>query len=197
MSQRWRGCLLEAAETLVLTLVIYLVMITWVFQPFRIDQTSMERTLEPDQMVFIDKLTPHFSDYKRGDVIVFMPPTECQEEGEKAGEPFIKRVIAVSGETVELRDGQVWVDGQKLDEPYVYDGQPTLPRSPTTRWYVGTDQLFVMGDHRLNSLDSRTCGPIEKSSVIGRVLFRYWPLNKFGLLPTRQGPIPAASPAGP
>ncbi len=189
MGQRWRGLLLEAAETLILSLVIFLIAQTFIIQPYVIDQHSMERTLEPGQFIFVDKLTPHWDDYKRGDVVVFAPPSGYQEG--KPDEPFIKRVIATAGQEVEIQDGKVWVDGQPLDEPYVYDGQPTTARpGGVSQWFVGQGQLFVLGDHREDSTDSRVFGTIPKSSVIGRAWIRYWPLGNFGFLPTRQAAAP-------
>lgn len=172
MSPRWRGCLLEIVETVVLTLLIFFVVQNFVAQPFQILQVSMERTLNPGEYVLVDKLSPHFSEYKRGDVIVFEPPTGFSEDGRDI--PFIKRVIGVAGDTVEVKDGAVWVNGVKLVEPYVYDGQATTPITGTTVWQVPKDSLFVLGDHREASQDSRVFGPIAKSSVIGRAWLRYW-----------------------
>ena len=178
MSSRWRGCLLEIVETIILTLVIYFVVQTFVAQPYQIFQNSMENTLDPGQYVLVDKLSPHFSDYKRGDVIVFEPPAGA-EEGDNV--PFIKRVIGVGGDTVEVKNGAVWVNGAKLTEPYVYEGQPTDEITGQSVWQVPDGYLFVMGDHRQASQDSRVFGPIAKSSVIGRAWLRYWG-GPFGLV---------------
>ena len=172
MKSNWRGCLLEIVETIVLTLLIYLVVQTFVAQPYRIYQDSMEHTLDPGQMVLVDKLSPHFSDYKRGDVIVFQPPAGFAQDGSDV--PFIKRVIGLPGDTVEVKDGAVWVNGAKLSEPYVFDGQSTDPTAGQSVWKVPAGDLFVMGDHRQLSEDSRAFGPIAKSAVIGRAWLRYW-----------------------
>ncbi len=174
MTPRWRGCLLEILETVVLTLLIFFVVQNFVAQPYQISQESMEHTLNPGEYVLVDKLSPHFSDYKRGDVIVFEPPTGFQENGSDI--PFIKRVIGVAGDTVELKDGAVWVNGVELVEPYVFEGQKTDPDPATgkTVWQVPKDSLFVLGDHRVASKDSRYFGPIAKSTVIGRAWLRYW-----------------------
>ena len=185
MSQRPFGCLFEIVETLVLTLVIFLVIQNFVAQPYRVQQQSMERTLEPDQYVLVDKLTSHFDDYKRGDIVVFNPPA-AWSQGD--GTPFIKRVIGVGGDTIDIRDSRVYVDGIALDEPYVYDGQPTLVTGDRSSWVIPAGDLFVMGDHRANSADSRVFGPIEKKDVIGRAWLRYWPFNTFGILPTPTHP---------
>ena len=181
------GCLLEIAETLVLTLIIFFVIQTFVAQPYKVQQQSMEHTLEPDQYVLVDKLTPRFDSYSRGDIIVFTPPEEWVQDD---GTPFIKRVIGLGGETVEIRDGDVFIDGTKLDDPYIYAAEPGDPPQPTTapgdedRWVIPAGEVFLMGDHRSNSADSRTFGPVPTEHVIGRAWLRYWPLNVFGILPT-------------
>ena len=186
MSQRPAlGCLFEIVETLVLTLIIFLVIQNFVAQPYQVQQQSMERTLEPEQYVLVDKLTPRFDAYKRGDIVVFKPPADWSQEGT----PFIKRVVGESGDRVEIRDdGWVYIDGVRLDEPYVYtdsngDPQPTNASLQST-WTVPDGELFLMGDHRSNSADSRTFGPVPVDQVIGRAWLRYWPFDAFGVLDT-------------
>jgi signal peptidase I len=183
------GCLLEIVETLVLTLIIFFVIQTFVAQPYRVQQVSMERTLEPDQYVLVDKLTPRFDTYKRGDVIVFNPP---QNWVQAQGQPYIKRVIGIGGDTVELKGGKVLINGTALLEPYVYqeDGasQPTDPLIGVGKWTIPEGQLFLMGDHRSNSADSREFGPVDITAVIGRAWLRYWPINTFDILPTPSHP---------
>ena len=179
---RARGALFEIAETLVLTVVIFLGIQTFVAQPFQIDQTSMEQTLLPGQYVLIDKLTPRFSPYEPGDIVIFKSP----ETGGRGEVPLIKRVVAVGGDRVELRDGSVFVNGTKLAEPYLFaDGgvaQPTDPSAGQSTWDVPAGDLFVMGDHREVSQDSRVFGPIPASSVLGRAFLRYWPINSFEVI---------------
>jgi signal peptidase I len=192
MSLRWRGCLLEIVETVLLTVVIFFVVHQFVAEPREISQASMEHTLEPHQFVLVDKLSPVFSDYKRGDVIIFNPPPGFQENGDV---PFIKRVIGVANDLVEIHDDSVWINGVKLIEPYVYDGQSTAPTTGQSSWRIGPGQLFVMGDHRQESQDSRAFGPIEKSTVIGRAWLRYWPLSTLGWVGSASYPgVPNASP---
>jgi len=208
MSQRPAlGCLFEVVETIVLTVLIFLGIQTFVAQPYKVQQTSMERTLLADQYVLVDKLTPRWAEYKRGDIVVFEPPETWTTGGSNV--PFIKRVIGVPGDTVELRDGLVYVNGVELDEPYIYEAngipQRTEPQANgVTEWLVGPDQLLVMGDHRGNSADSRSFGPIEIRHVIGRAWLRYWPFDTFGILehpsyPELEGlsgtPGPAPAPA--
>jgi signal peptidase I len=173
--------LLEIAETVVLTVLIFFLIHTFVAQPFRVEQTSMEDTLLPEQYVLVDKLTPRWSAYERGDIVVFQPPAALRSP---SGAPFIKRVIGVPGDRVDLQDGFVLVNGIQIDEPYVFRrrGEPeeTDPTGDATSWIVPDGELFVLGDHRSASEDSRDFGPIEISSVLGRAMLRYWPLDTFG-----------------
>jgi signal peptidase I len=189
------GCLFEAVETLVLTLVIFFVIQTFVAQPYQVQQMSMENSLQPYQYVLVDKLTPRFGSYHRGDVVVFTPPVGIDRAG--GGAPFIKRVIGLPGDTVTIHDGRVYVNDTALDEPYTYPGvdphEPTDPLTARSEWAIGPGQLFVMGDHRKVSEDSRLFDVIPISSVIGRAWLRYWPLDALGLLPTPPYPGPSAT----
>jgi len=180
----------------VLTLVIFLGIQTFVAQPYKVQQGSMENTLQPEQYVLVDKLTPHWSSYTRGDIVVFDPPTSAREAN---GVPFIKRVIGLPGDSVSLRDGKVYVNGVALDEPYIFedDGVPqrTDPQAGgQAEWLVPNGDLLVFGDHRGDSSDSRVFGPIPISSVIGRAWLRYWPFDTFGILPTPSHPELSAPP---
>lgn len=217
-SRRRLGCALEIVETLVLTLVIYLLIHNFIAQPFQVEQPSMEPTVLDGDYVLIDKVSPRFSDYQRGDIIVFNPPPD---EGDV---PFIKRVIGLPGDTVELDNGRVYVTPRggtrglvhdALDakgdgyESYVsigLDGKPdaTIPRDPegTAKWTIPSGSYFVLGDHRSVSQDSRWFGPISRSLIIGRAWLRYFPLNRIevfsrpsyiGLPSGSQSPAPASA----
>jgi signal peptidase I len=179
------GCLFEVVETLVLTIVIFVGIQVFVAQPYKVEQVSMENSLLPGQYVLVDKLTPRWTPYARGDIVVFDPPETWSTAGRV---PFIKRVIGLPGDRVELRDGHVFVDDVKFDEPYVFEdngvsqaSEPS-PGGPT-EWRVPDGDLFVMGDHREESADSRTFGPIPVGHVIGRAWLRYWPFDTIGILP--------------
>jgi signal peptidase I len=175
--------LLPIIETVVLTVVIFLVVQNFVAQPYEVKQQSMERTLEPGQYVLVDKLTPRFDAYDRGDIVVFRPPGSADET------PFIKRVIGVPGDTLEIKSGSVWVNGHRLDESaYTFGSEPTEAAGEDTRFMVEPGTLFVMGDHRGNSTDSRAFGAIAASDVIGRAVLRYWPIDSLGILPTPTYP---------
>jgi signal peptidase I len=184
------GCLLEIVETLVLTLVIFFVIQTFVAQPYQVKQQSMERTLEPGQYVLVDKLTPRVDAYKRGDIVVFKPPPDWVQPDNT---PFIKRVIGVGGDTVEVRDdGKVYVNDVALNEPYLFEddgvAEPTDADPDQDSWTVPEGELFLMGDHRSNSADSRAFGSVPVDNVIGRAWLRYWPMDTFGILATPTYP---------
>src|SRR3990172_13344585 len=126
---------IEVVTTVGLAVVLYLVITTFVVQTFRVEQRSMLDTLQPQQHLLIDKLTPRFDDYSRGDIIVFHP------RGERDRTPFIKRVIAVGGEHVEIRDGAVWIDGVRLEEDdYTYpdplsgENEVTIATGQVSEW---------------------------------------------------------------
>jgi signal peptidase I len=179
------GCLFEVLETLVLTVVIFFGIQAFVAQPYKVQQESMENTLLPDQYVLVDKLSPRWQTYTHGDIIVFTPPAAWSQGSDV---PYIKRVIGMPGDTVSLKDGFVFVNGTKLDEPYIFtapDGvqQQSYPTAGgASQWVIPQGELFVMGDHREDSADSRNFGPIEVQSVIGRAWLRYWPFDKLGFI---------------
>jgi signal peptidase I len=183
------GCLLEIVETLVLTLIIFFVIQTFVAQPYQIRQQSMQTTLEPDQYVLVDKLTPRFDAYKRGDIVVFKPPESWAQPD---GTPYIKRVIGVGGDMVQIREGKVFVNEVELVEPYVFieNGSPQETEDPLQleQWVVPDGELFLMGDHRKSSADSREFGTVPVGEVIGRAWLRYWPPDTLQILPTPTHP---------
>ena len=174
--------LVRGVQTVLVTLVLYLGIQTFVAQPFRVEQGSMLDTLREGQYVLIDKLTPGLTGYERGDIVVFRPRAV---PGDIDDTPYIKRIIGVAGDTVEIRNGGVWVDGARLDEPYVYGDDGTYPFSArVTSWEVPEGALFVLGDHRSDSADSRSdrIGLVPLENAIGRAFLRYWPLPALSVL---------------
>ena len=154
---------------------------TFVFVPYEIPSGSMEQTIKTGDMVFSEKMSYYFRTPGRGDIVTFNDP-------EVAGRTLIKRVIAVGGQTVDLIDGSVYVDAQKLDEPYT-SGKESYPLSHTASgvdvtfpYTVPEGHLWVMGDNRTASQDSRYFGSIPVDSVTGRAAMIYWPSNDFRLL---------------
>jgi signal peptidase I len=168
--------LLFAIETVLLTVLVVVGVQTFVAQPYRVEHESMLDTLQDGEMVLVDKLSPRLGWLRRGDIIVFEPPPRTGDPGT----PFIKRLIGLPGDVVAIRDGLVIVNGVPLDESgYVYQGQPTLPMEDRADWQVPAGALFVLGDHRVDSTDSRIgwLGMVPMDRVIGRAAVRYWPLD--------------------
>ena len=151
---------------LTLTLIIQ-------YQPVRIDGNSMAPLLSDHESIFIKRIVYHLEPIQRGDVVVFEYPLDRTKS-------FIKRIVALPGETVEIRQGLVYVNGNWLPEPYV----PPKYDDPCDfgPMQVPSDSYFVMGDHRDSSNDSRVFGPVASRLIYGRAVFAYWPMNHFGSL---------------
>ncbi|MGQ9571687.1 MAG: signal peptidase I [Dehalococcoidia bacterium] len=189
----------EVVETLLLALLIFLAVRESV-QNFKVEGSSMFPSLEDGQYIIVNKLayaqfdlgifdflpffdagedsTRHlFGGPGRGDVVVFQSPTNPDRD-------FIKRVIGLPGDEVEIRDGLVYINGEPLDEPYISGTTTCL-----SRWCsltVPEEHFFVLGDHRNNSSDSRQFGPIPEKNIIGKAWFSYWPLSDVGPAPNHS-----------
>jgi signal peptidase I len=183
--------IIEIVTTVGLAVVLYLVITTFVVQTFRVEQQSMLDTLQPGQHLLIDKITPRVDDYSRGDIVVFHP------NGDTSQTPYIKRVIGLGGEHVEIRGGSVWIDGTRLEEDdYTYrdpdtgENEPTEPDGGQSAWDVPVGSLFVLGDHRQESTDSRfgSVGFVGVDDVVGRAWLRFFPVDTLGILQTPTYP---------
>ncbi|HWC10120.1 MAG TPA: signal peptidase I [Acidimicrobiales bacterium] len=167
---------LEWVLILVGAVVVAFVIKTFLFQAFYIPSVSMEPTLKVRDRVIVNKLSYDFHDVHRGDIVVFKSPPG---EDSTAVKDLIKRVIALPGETVEARDGQILINGQPLKEPYLENGVTTNQLEPQR---VPTGHVWVMGDNRPNSKDSRFFGAISEDLIVGRAFVRVWPIPKLSLL---------------
>jgi len=149
---------------------------TFLIQAFFIPSGSMLPTLHEDDRVLVNKLSYDLHDVNRGDLVVFERP-----EGQAPGQirDLIKRVVGLPGERLEGRDGRVYVDGQLLEEPYLEDGTETTNLEPQT---VPEGHVFVMGDNRDDSMDSRVFSAIDEDLIVGRAFVRVWPLPDLALL---------------
>lgn len=147
---------------------------TWVVQPFMIPSASMQPTLDVGDRILVNKFIFRVRPPGIGDVVVFLSPDSTQID-------YIKRVIAVAGQTVDVRDGVVYVDGKALAEPYVADASRDryTSRQPTR---VPPGQVWLMGDNRANSRDSRYFGPRPVSDLLGTAFVIYWPLDRLRTL---------------
>jgi len=175
---------LDIIETVVIALSIFLVIYLFVASPHQVNGQSMVPNFQSGEYVLSDKVSYRFSNPKRGDVIVFhAPPAANCPQG--TGCDFIKRVIGLPGETMAVHDNHIYVNNQAVDEPYIPKDFEILP-GPATKDKTITladDEFFVCGDNRPYSSDSRSWGPIKKSDIVGRAIFRYWPLNVAGPIP--------------
>ena len=167
---RWKIILREVVETVILTVVIY-ALVNFATGRFRVEGDSMQPTMHPDEYVLIDKLSYMFGQPQRGDIVVFHYPFGTDRD-------FIKRIIGLPGETVTILSGQVTVNGELLQEPYI----AAAPRYNGT-WTAAADEYFVLGDNRNNSSDSHSWGVLQREFLIGRALVVYWPLDALEIVP--------------
>jgi signal peptidase I len=212
-SRVWSG-IRELAETIVLALIFFFALRA-VVQNFRVEGSSMFPSFADGQYVLVNKAVyTHFNPQtlpawlpfagnhsgpdrylfqppQRGDVIVFHPPPPNDPSRD-----FIKRVIGVPGDTVDVHQGHVYVNDAELDEPYIR--QPTLPiNARFSHVVLGPDQYFVLGDNRGNSSDSRAWGPVSADEIVGRTWLVYWPFSALKVAPNHQEAVPAPVPAAP
>jgi signal peptidase I len=169
------GALLHWARDLIFSVVLAVIVILFLYQPVKVEGTSMMPTLDDQERIFINKFVYrlHFGKIDRGDTVVFWFPGDPTKS-------YIKRVIAVPGDRVEVNQGAVIVNGQALVENYVpeeYRDQSTM-----TERTVPTEEYFVLGDHRSSSNDSRAWGMVPRRYIYGKAVFIYWPLDKMGVL---------------
>lgn len=171
---RWDNARLlirEIVETVVLALLIFL-LIRVVIQNFRIEGYSMEPNLHQGQYLIVNKAVYWLHPPERGDIVVFAFPRAPDRD-------FIKRVIGLPGETIEIRNGSVYIDGVLLDEPYL--SEPTHGTVPPRTLAPG--EYFVLGDNRDNSSDSRSWGPLPQDKIVGKAWLSYWPPRQWGPIP--------------
>jgi len=175
--------LVEWVAVIVGALVVALVVKTFLFQAFYIPSGSMEPTLEKGDRVLVNKLSYDLHDVNRGDVVVFeLEPDAVGPDGIK---DLIKRVVGLPGDVIETRDGVVYVNDEPLDEPYLPDGtltgDPSNGQNPSIeRQTVPDGHVYVLGDNRSNSADSRYRGPIPIDSIVGRAFILVWPPGDVG-----------------
>jgi signal peptidase I len=200
VTQKTKRAVLETVLLIGLAILIAVLLRTFVAQAFRIPSASMEPQLLVGDRVVVSRTAYDLHEPNRGDVVVFdCPPSfGCTDRGDHSlpvralqtvgealllrqpeVEEFIKRVIALPGETVEGHDGAVFVDGHRLVEPYLPEGTDTSDFGPVT---VEPDHLWVMGDNRGNSADSRVFGQIEQDTIVGRAFARVWPPQRLAFL---------------
>jgi signal peptidase I len=184
-SSRW---VVELLGVVVVAVVIAVLLRTFVVATYSIPSGSMEPTLQIGDRIVVDKLSYHLHRVQTGNIIVFAtPPTE-----DCAGPPvanLVKRVIGLPGQTISLSEGRVYVDGKLLAEPWLppsvrnesYPGPSSKPYALHQAFRIPSGDVYVMGDNRPESCDSRYWGPVRESTIVGQVDLRIWPLSRFGL----------------
>jgi signal peptidase I len=168
-----RNSFLLWARDVAVSAVASILFILFLYQPVRVEGTSMMPRLENHDRLFINKFVYHFEAVNRGDVVVFHYPLDPSKS-------YIKRVIGLPGDRIQILHGRVWLNGKALREPYVparYRDSDSMPAMT-----VPKDCYFVMGDHRSISSDSRAFGPVERSLIYGKAEFIYWPARDAGVV---------------
>lgn len=156
---------------LIISLAISAFIIVFLYQPVKVEGTSMMPSLEDQERIFVNKFVYRLEPIERGDIVVFRYPRDPSKS-------YIKRVIGMAGDRIRIDGGQVYVNGQALDEGYVpaeYTDTRSYPEIT-----VPTDSYFVLGDHRSMSNDSRDFGPVDQGFIYGKAVFGYWPMDKLG-----------------
>lgn len=165
------SALREMVETLFLTLLIYVLIRTFLLGNYRVEGYSMVPTLADNQFLIVSKLDYRLRQPRRGDIVVFLDPRNGDQK-------LIKRIVGLPGEVVEIRNGQVFVGEEALDEPYIQN-QARYSESPTQ---VPEGQFYVLGDNRSNSSDSHHWGTLPGDRIVGRAWFSYWPPESWGVI---------------
>lgn len=161
----------EFIETLLLALLIFLVVNT-ITGRYEVQSISMEPTLHEGQYLIVSKISYWFHPPERGDIVVLDPPNGQSDI------PYIKRIMGLPGEQVQMRDGRLWINGVVVNEPYI-SGPPNYYKE----WVLAEEEYLVLGDNRNNSSDSHIWGALPYDHIIGKSVFRYWPPEKWGLIP--------------
>lgn len=168
----------DLIESVVVALSIFVVIYLFLVQPHMVKGASMDPTFHDGQYILTDKISYRIHTPKRGDVVVFKAPMNPDFD-------YIKRIIGLPEDTIAISDGKVLVNGQPLSDEYIQTDTILLPGQyiqEGERITVGENEYFVLGDNRSHSADSRQWGMVPKNDIIGRVFFRYWPVNQFGLI---------------
>lgn len=165
------GSVGEILLIVVAAFLLALIIQRFAVKPFAIPSESMEPTLLKGDRVLVNRLAYRFGDPKRGDIVVFRPPL--------GHEDYIKRIVAIEGDTVAVHKGKLYINGIPQEEPYLKEPLIEGDFDETT---VPEDAVFVMGDNRNNSGDSRVFGSVARSAIVGKAFARYWPLSRLGRL---------------
>jgi signal peptidase I len=161
----------EYAVSILVAVVVAIIFHTYVFARANVDGPSMQPTLHTNDALFIEKISTELSDIKRGEIVIF-------KNKETNGSYYVKRVIGIAGDKIEIKDGHVFLNGQLLKEDYLAPNTMTEPLTSQSVYIVPKGDVFVLGDNRTNSTDSRILGPIKITDVKGHAIARLFPFNK-------------------
>lgn len=167
-----KSALLEVLESVAIAVLLAVLIRMFLFQPFIIPSGSMEPTLQIGDRIMVNKLSYHIGDPRRGDVIVFKYPMDPSRD-------FVKRLVAKGGETVEIRNSQLYINGRQVAEDYLPPGLTFEDFGPVE---VPPGTYFMLGDNRNSSEDSRSWGMMPEENIIGKAVIIYWPMDRIGLL---------------
>lgn len=176
--QRVGSFFMDIIEVFVISMSIFIVVYLFLMQPHQVKGNSMFPTYHDGEYLMTDKVTYKFREPKRGDIVVFKAPVNEDFD-------FIKRVIAVPGDKIMVKGGEVYVNGEMLNETYLpeeYDTRAGRALREGVEAEVPEGTYICIGDNRGHSSDSREWGPVPMENIVGRVFFRYWPFNRFGLV---------------
>lgn len=163
----------EVVETVILIAAIY-ALVNLASARFIVEGDSMQPNFHSDQFIIVNRVGYMLGTPQRGDIVVFHFPLDPEQD-------YIKRVIGLPNQTVEIRDTHVYVNGTELDEPYINEAC-TAVRCPNKTWQIGPTEYFVMGDNRNHSDDSRVFGPVDQRFIVGEALLRYWPPSDWAIV---------------
>lgn len=179
--------ILDSVKVILLSLAIIIPFRLLIAAPFIVDGDSMLPNYHNGEYLIVDEISKRFSDFKRGEVVVFHPPTDNRKY-------YIKRVIGLPGENIELADNKITISAGNNSQSFVLNEIPYLPNSELTndqpiRYKLEADEYFLLGDHRDNSTDSRVFGPVKFTAIRGRTLLRVFPFNEFTLFSAPSYPL--------
>ncbi len=178
---------LDLAEVFVMAFSIFFVVYLLFMQPHQVDGESMVPNFLDKEYLLTDKISYRFRDPKRGEIVVFHAPDNAPCNQEK-GCDYIKRIIAVPGDLFEIKQNEIYLNNELLEESYIPDSYRSVAGTYTKQGpvYLDDNEYMVLGDNRGRSSDSREWGPISKEAIVGRTFFRYWPIKKIGTIKVEQ-----------
>lgn len=173
----------EWIKSIIIALIIALILRHFVVESYATPTTSMEPTVKIGDRMFCNKFIYRFEEPQRGDIVVFKPPSKA-EAGKRL---YLKRIIGVEGENIEIKNGKVYINGKSLKEPYIKE-EPYYEGCEYCKMKIPKGTVFAMGDNRNNSADSHIWGPLSKKNILGRIFVTYWPPGRIHIFKKENYP---------